>query len=314
MDKELLHKYFSAKTNSSENEEILKWATSSDENKRIFDQERLLWNTLLFSQKTTTEHLSPKTSKNNFFITHFKTIASSAAVISLIILSLHVIRNNHSDKISGMQTVHVPVGQRTQLLLPDSSTVWLNSNTTLSYSSEFHKHDRIVYLNGEANFEVNPSSKNPFTVITTKSTIVVTGTIFNVYDYADTDFYETSVSKGSVTITTNNNEQNDFSLKANQQLILHENQFNLVEAYNSTAEYWTNGILSFDDMPIDNVFIKLSAYYNKTIISQLDPELDYRCTAKFHYNDGLDYILNIIRKDLHFNIQSEHSKNMIIIY
>ena len=47
----------------------------------------------------------------------------------------------------------------TRILLPDSSTVWLNANSTLEYTNEFGKTTREVTLKGEAFFDVKKNSK-----------------------------------------------------------------------------------------------------------------------------------------------------------
>ena len=71
------------------------------------------------------------------------------------------------------QTLYVPAGQRAELILPDSTKVWLNAHSKLVYPLSFHKDTRSVELSGEAYFEVRRNEKVPFVVKTSKVDIKV---------------------------------------------------------------------------------------------------------------------------------------------
>ncbi|QCK13858.1 FecR family protein [Mangrovivirga cuniculi] len=68
--------------------------------------------------------------------------------------------------------------------LPDSSTVYLNHNSKISFDEDFE--ERKVHLDGEAFFDVVPG-ENTFTVITENGEVEVEGTSFNVVS-VDLDF------------------------------------------------------------------------------------------------------------------------------
>ena len=51
---------------------------------------------------------------------------------------------------------------RTQMQLPDGSTVWLNASSTLTYAKDFGKDMREVNLSGEAFFDVIKDPAHPF--------------------------------------------------------------------------------------------------------------------------------------------------------
>lgn len=48
-----------------------------------------------------------------------------------------------------------PLGGKSKVLLADGSLVWLNSGSTLKYSTDFNEKERIVTLSGEGYFEVS---------------------------------------------------------------------------------------------------------------------------------------------------------------
>lgn len=64
--------------------------------------------------------------------------------------------------------------------LPDSSKVWLNKGSSLSYTKGFGKESRSSKLDGEAFFEVRRDTTAPFTVTTSLASVRVLGTSFNV--------------------------------------------------------------------------------------------------------------------------------------
>lgn len=65
-----------------------------------------------------------------------------------------------------LNAVFVPYGKRTKLVLADSSTVYLNSGSSLVYPDEFDSDKREVYLEGEAYFKVVKDGKSSFCVRT----------------------------------------------------------------------------------------------------------------------------------------------------
>ena len=51
MEKEQLYRYFNNQTSQEENIQIMEWVESSDENKKSFEEERLIWMALLMYSK-----------------------------------------------------------------------------------------------------------------------------------------------------------------------------------------------------------------------------------------------------------------------
>lgn len=80
--------------------------------------------------------------------------------------------------------ITVPTGGEYLVLLSDGSRVRLNSCSSLRYPVVFTGENRTVELEGEAYFEVE-KSVHPFFVKTSNVNVRVTGTTFNVSDYAD---------------------------------------------------------------------------------------------------------------------------------
>ncbi|WP_157807440.1 FecR family protein [Hymenobacter chitinivorans] len=75
------------------------------------------------------------------------------------------------------------VGEHREVVLPDSSHVWLRPRSELTCAATFGKV-RAVQLRGEAFFEVTKDPKHPFVVHTGKVAVRVLGTSFLVKAYA----------------------------------------------------------------------------------------------------------------------------------
>ena len=59
-------------------------------------------------------------------------------------------KDDQMESLPSFQTLYVPAGQRAELILPDSTKVWLNANSKLVYPTSFKKGIRQVELDGEA--------------------------------------------------------------------------------------------------------------------------------------------------------------------
>ena len=94
----------------------------------------------------------------------------------------------------------VPLGSKSEIRLPDGSTVWLNAGSTIRYPINYGQTTRDIYLTGEGYFKVAKQADKPFTVHTALSKIRALGTEFNVKAYPDEDVVETTLIKGEVAI------------------------------------------------------------------------------------------------------------------
>ena len=61
MNQDLLYKYFKGNANIEEEKQILDWVDASDENRKAFQKERMLYDIALFSEEKQSERLKRKT-------------------------------------------------------------------------------------------------------------------------------------------------------------------------------------------------------------------------------------------------------------
>lgn len=309
MEQELLQKYFKGNATTEEEKSILDWVETSEENLKRFHKERMFFDISLFTEGKVEERKTIKKQIRPIIIWS----ARIAAIVLFIIGGRTLLKDYQYSKISQIQTVTVPAGQRAQIVLADGTKVWLNSKSTLKYASNFGRNERNIHLNGEAYFEVTPNKKVPFFVITETNQIKVVGTHFNVCAYDGTNEFETTLLEGIVDIYAIGSDRPITRLQKNEFFSAHNGKYtkNVLPSYDFLR--WKEGLYCFDDTPFGVLLKKLEKYYNITITVKNPQRLDYRCTGKFKEQDGIEHILRTIRKDHKFTYHINADKDKIII-
>lgn len=189
-----------------------------------------------------------------------------------------------------MNQVVVPYGKRTKIILPDGSSLWINSGSCISYSSDFATNRRLN-VQGEVFLDVKKDEKHPFIVKTTHLEVSVLGTAFNVNDYAKN--VETSVVlvRGSVDVKVDNKAKQ--RLLPNQRLSMASGavKINEVDVYGYIC--WKDDIMNFDGQKLTTILNTLSQYYN-TKIEIIGSLKDEKCYGSLDLNCTLEEVLESI--------------------
>lgn len=111
-------------------------------------------------------------------------VAVAAAIIVIVGTGLLLRYKNNTTREAAvmMLTVHTGNGELKKLVLPDSSHIWLNARSVISYPAAFTGKERKVFLKqGEAFFEVTHNAQQPFIVQSSEGMqTTVLGTSFTV--------------------------------------------------------------------------------------------------------------------------------------
>jgi transmembrane sensor len=220
--------------------------------------------------------------------------------------------------------IKVPLGARSEVILPDGSNVWLNAGSTICYSNIFNKKNRQVFLTGEAYFKVNKNTELPFTVITGDLNIIATGTEFNVKAYDDEGIIETTLITGKVEIhykgQTERNGSSDVTLEPSQKAvyvkkqqelrieeirdimainpgILNPQEGNLYVASRidpAPIIAWKNNKLIFKGEELVTLAVKLERKYNMSIRFRSDEVKHFRFTGTLE-DETITQVLDVIK-------------------
>lgn len=203
---------------------------------------------------------------------------------------------------SELTAVSTGYQQVRKVLLPDSSVVWLNSATHLSWNPDFTEN-REVILSGEAFFQVAPDAKHPFVVWAGKTATRVFGTAFNVSAYPEAGQLRVSLQSGRVGVEYDGKEgKSDKILKPGQLLIYDKMQGSCLVMQQEAGEMdvWTVGHLVFYETPLKEALAQVEARYGVHIVYD-QPLKDQTITARFE-NTALETVLEHLSFgwDLHF--------------
>jgi transmembrane sensor len=128
-------------------------------------------------------------------------------------------------------TIEAPRGAKSMITLIDGSKVWLNAGSRLKYPLNFNQQNRDVFLEGEGYFVVAKNEALNFRVHTSDIVVQALGTEFNVKAYTEDGRIETTLVKGSVSISRNDSPDNTQSivLQPNQKASFYVNKYNYEE-------------------------------------------------------------------------------------
>lgn len=198
-------------------------------------------------------------------------------------------------------TTFVPKGSINQLILPDSTIVYLNSGSELRYSLYEHGSEREVFLDGEAWFNVTENQKKSFIVHTPYYDVYVTGTKFNVKAYREDNEIVTTLEHGSVFIPSNER----FKMKSGkfllpgEQLIYNREKHSISKNKVEISIYsaWKENKLIFINMSLKELIIMLERKYG------VDIEVSDTSIFKYHYdgtirNESILEIMDLLQLTL----------------
>ncbi len=242
--------------------------------------------------------IKPATSRINFI-----RIAASILIVAGLGMLAFFLTLPSEDKFAEIKSENVIRKEK----LPDGSTVTLNKNTTLAYSTDHFSRKRIVKLKGEAFFDVVHDEKNPFLIEAADLKIEDVGTSFNVQAKENTGIAIISVVSGEVKITTLTGQV--FNLVAGE-----EATYNVKTKIVSKKESIEENISAY----ADRVFVFENAEL-KTIVDVLNDVYDSQLTIENHKldscritvtfdNEAIDDIATVIAETLGLEIKKSNEQ------
>ena len=311
-NKELLYKFFKGDTTHEEEVEIKQWMEASKRNEAAFYQERLLYDATLLNKGSLESKTIITPPKRMVFWNSFIRVAA----IFLLITTVGLLINKFNKDINAtnpLHTVIVPPGQRINLVLADNSSIWLNSNSTFKYPSQFSKKQREVYLDGEAYFEVSANDKQPFIVNTHQGGVKVTGTTFNVSAYSKFDKFETSLLKGVVGVYLKDSEEEIIYIKPTQKTVVRNGKLNVRKIEDYDEFLWKEGLIAFNNKQLKDILSVLEQYFDIAIRIEDNWLPDNTYTGKFRQSDGIEYALRVLQKSINFTYERDNEEQTILI-
>ena len=324
---DIIIRVLKSEASDDDKQKLTSWLAQSQENVEIFKQSESVWNALEIV-KTGKEYDSGKafrsfkeqvsnrlkTSRRIGLYKKIDIFIRIAAVLVILIGIGHLFTKPIDKSIQSDPSVFEiisPRGSKTQVLLPDGSKVWLNSESKIRYFNNYNQSGREVILEGEGYFEVKKNPDKPFVVTASDIRIKALGTIFNIKAYPEENTIETTLVEGRLEV------ESGASGKVNKLVTLEPNQkvtfFNkneVVEEQKNIEENqkvenappvkavmdkiiskekvdpslitsWKNNILYFDNENFQDLAFKLERRFGVTIHFENESLKQLRFTGKF---------------------------------
>lgn len=305
---ELLHRLIAGSTTEEENRELMEWfrqCASQEEFFMLFEnvwkdspdempkdvQERMYrrLNRDLGEEKKTIKIIP----WHSYFSRKIWQRVAVACII--VVLSLANYNMFHKQKQLSTQnfTVSAEKGQRAFVTLPDSTKVWLNSDTKISYPADYGMKERNVALMGEAYFEVAKNPDKRFIVETKGMQVEALGTAFNINAYKNDNKIIASLFSGSVRVSY---EDHVTILKPHESVkvdLLTRDFFQYEDNNMKDIALWRENEITFDGESLEEIAHIINRLYNTTIYIE-DESLKKECYIGTVRNNSLENFIDII--------------------
>jgi transmembrane sensor len=336
VDQEVVNRFLKGDANQEEVREVLKWYYSDEADYILSEKVEQLWEEYKSPQGNTKfpkpevlQMIKQKISRLEGYTSvkagktfgkrigiYYKMAATVVLMLSLGLAlykwtSIESFKAGHSQLAvaNEMITKTTAKGQKFTIFLGDNTRVKLNSESSLQYPANFSGLERVVYLTGEAFFEVESDPLRPFSVISNDLVITALGTAFNINAYPGQDQITVSLAEGVVKI-------NPKEIKSKPD---HSTHFELLlepgtQAVYSTTDYtvhtkdfnarkalsWKDGIIFFEDATWKTVVNELERWYGVEFVIRNQPMVDKLYTGSFN-NQSLKNVLESLGFSKNFN-------------
>ena len=303
---ELLHRLIAGTTTEEENRQLMEWfrqCASKEEFFMLFEtawkespdemprdvQERMY--------RRLSRELDEKKTKTILLRSRFSWKVWPQIAVACIIIVLGLVNYRMNDKQKQLSTQNFTVlaekGQRAFITLPDSTKVWLNSDTKISYPADYGLKERNVTLVGEAYFEVAKNPDKRFIVEAKGMQVEALGTAFNVNAYQNDNKIIASLFSGSVRVSY---DRHVAILKPHESVkvdLLNRSFSRYKDESMQNIALWRKNEITFDGESLEEITHIMSRLYNTTICIE-DESLKKVCYIGTIRNNNLENFIDII--------------------
>jgi len=309
-------------TSQPEEELLSAWLGGSLQNKAGFEEVARVWKLSppvsetfepnaeaawqKVKQKTILSSQSDK--GNGAKVVRLPTYIWKVAASVLLVVGFGYLVNKSVQKDVSWHTI-ATAGEKKMVKLPDSSEVWLNKNSNLSYT-DFEGDKREVKLEGEAFFDIKRKPKQPFSIKGRESVTEVLGTSFNLRS-PENGHDVVEVVTGLVAFSSIKNPDARLQLRPGQKGEIEKDGRVMETAIaNKNFRSWESDRLVFDNSGLKEVTESLENHFGIDVDLDNSALANCRFTGSFEKPD-LKEVLEILK--LSVNLKVEQNGNQIIL-
>lgn len=198
----------------------------------------------------------------------------------------------------------VPAGGEFFYVLPDSTRVWINSDSELRFPTNFVDGVRRVELRGEAFFDVAHDRRSPFVVTLSGGDITVYGTRFNVTDYKETGLSAVLV-EGSIGFRSLHGDT--VRLTPSERMVYGGDETGISVEKVDTELYtaWIDHRFVFRGQTLEEIMSTLARWYDFDIVFADEEARTIRLSGRLNRYDDIRVLLRTYEEvaGVHFGIR-----------
>jgi ferric-dicitrate binding protein FerR (iron transport regulator) len=184
------------------------------------------------------------------------------------------------------------------VILPDSSMIVLQANSTIEILSDFKGKTREIRLTGEAYFDIKKDVKRPFIIYSSELKTTVLGTAFNISAWPDKDQIQVTVTRGKVRVENTQTKRIIADLTPSEKIEYRKTKIPEIKHIDTvevkrTVE-WIKQDMEFKEMSLKDIAVILSKRYNVDIEIQGTKLANTLVVASFVGTESLKDILEIL--------------------
>ncbi len=211
-----------------------------------------------------------------------------------------------------------PLGQKSTMLLPDSTVVTLNAGSQITYPERFNKLYREVELKGEAYFEVSENKQQPFRVKSGDIYTIALGTSFNIRAYESDSKISVFLNTGKVEITGVLNQLKEVYVLNPGEKVVYNPVLQEAEKLEFDRELelsWKNGILIFKQTNLKDFIHTIERWYGVNVELSGNSDDECRINGRFE-NETLKNVLESLQfsREVDYELNDKEVKLLIKDY
>lgn len=274
----LIIRLLSGEANETEKSMVEKWLNQSVENRKLYADLRDIWLSSGNSENADEydlegaiqkfiEQINSKKQSSEKQIRLISVLKYAAVATLLLAIPFSYYFGTRNPALgNSTTTIACAFGDKTSITLPDSTKVWLNSGSKISFSSDFKNKERNVQLEGEAFFSVTKDKHHPFRVKTDGIQVEVLGTQFNLKAYPEDKTISTTLVEGSLLVSDGTQETR---IAPDQKVVFNKEQKEMVlqELTDTAPETeWKDGRFVFRNETLEDLEPRLERWFDVEIV------------------------------------------------
>lgn len=250
-----------------------------------------------------------KSAKKNLAIYRIGLQIAAVLILGLVFTSVWFY-NSRVFTPEVLREISTPLASRTSFELPDGSKVWLNAGSSISFSGKFDGEVRSVKLSGEAYFDVK-SDQKPFLVETSKFTVNVLGTAFNVMAYQG-EPASVTLERGKVELQNNGKSLAVLDPGQQAQFSAENDKINIETVEAEIYTSWKENRLIFQSEPLELLAKRLERWYNLKIVIGDTSLNNLKVTGKIEV-ESFSEVLDLMEYTLPIHYQYNKNERILTI-